>query len=100
MKEKVDKKIIQIQDATQLDFLEQIRELELEQRCAIEYKEDISYKGVELLVRKLAQVSEYKVSLTYGDVGISIFKHNLEKRFILSIIALLQLLKKGNMKRI
>ena len=74
MKEKVDKKIIQIQDATQLDFLEQIRELELEQRCAIEYKEDISYKGVELLVRKLAQVSEYKVSLTYGDVGISIFK--------------------------
>ena len=69
MKEKVDKKIIQIQDATQL-----------EQRCAIEYKEDISYKGVELLVRKLAQVSEYKVSLTYGDVGISIFKHNLEKK--------------------
>ena len=80
MKEKVDKKIIQIQDATQLDFLEQIRELEFEQRCAIEYKEDISYKGVELLVRKLAQVSEYKVSLTYGDVGISIFKHNLEKK--------------------
>ena len=35
MKEKVDKKIIQIQDATQLDFLEQIRELEFEQRCAI-----------------------------------------------------------------
>ena len=80
MKEKVDKKIIQIQDATQLDFLEQIRELEFEQRCAIEYKEDISYKGVELLVRKLAQVSEYKVFLTYGDVGISIFKHNLEKK--------------------
>ena len=80
MKEKVDKKIIQIQDATKLDFLEQIRELEFEQRCAIEYKEDISYKGVELLVRKLAQVSEYKVSLTYGDVGISIFKHNLEKK--------------------
>ena len=51
MKEKVDKKIIQIQDATQLDFLEQIRELEFEQRCAIEYKEDVSYKGVELLVR-------------------------------------------------
>ena len=76
----IDEKIIQIQDATQLDFLEQIRELELEQRCAIEYKEDISYKGVELLVRKLAQVSEYKVSLTYGDVGISIFKHNLEKK--------------------
>ena len=80
MKEKVDKKIIQIQDATQLDFLEQIREVDFEQRCAIEYKEDISYKGVELLVRKLAQVSEYKVSLTYGDVGISIFKHNLEKK--------------------
>ena len=80
MKEKVDKKISQIQDATQLDFLEQIRELEFEQRCAIEYKEDISYKGVELLVRKLAQVSEYKVFLTYGDVGISIFKHNLEKK--------------------
>ena len=35
---------------------------------------------MELLVRKLAQVSEYKVSLTYGDVGISIFKHNLEKK--------------------
>ena len=35
---------------------------------------------MELLVRKLAQVSEYKVFLTYGDVGISIFKHNLEKK--------------------
>lgn len=80
MQNKVDKKITQIQDAIQLDFLEQIRELDFEQRCAIEYKEVISYKDVELLVRKLAQVSEYKVSLTYGEVGISVCKKNLEDK--------------------
>ena len=61
MKEKVDKKIIQIQDATQLDFLEQIRELEFEQRCAIEYKEDISYKGVELLA--IVEEGQYEKNL-------------------------------------
>ena len=80
MQEKINNKIFQIQDATKLDLLENIRELDFEQRCVIEYKENISYRDVELLVRKLAKISQYKVSLTYGDVGISIFKHNLEKK--------------------
>ena len=80
IEEKINKKIFQIQDAVQLDFLDQIREIDFEQRCVIEYKENISYKGVELLVRKLAKVSEYKVSLTYGDVGISISKDNLKNK--------------------
>lgn len=80
IQQKINKKILQIQDAVQLDFLDQIREIDFEQRCVIEYKENISYKGVELLVRKLAKVSEYKVSLTYGDVGISISKDNLKNK--------------------
>ena len=80
IQQKINKKIFQIQDAVQLDFLDQIREIDFEQRCVIEYKENISYKGVELLVRKLAKVSEYKVSLTYGDVGISISKDNLKNK--------------------
>lgn len=81
MEEKIDKKIIQIQDATQFEFIEEIRELDFEQRYTVEYKEDTSYKHVELLVRKLAQVSEYKVGLTYGEVGVSISKKNLENKF-------------------
>ena len=60
----INKKISQIKDATRRDFLNEIRELDFDQRCVIEYKENISYEGVELLVRKLAQVSSYKVSLT------------------------------------
>ena len=77
----INKKISQIKDATQRDILNQIRELDFEQRCVIEYREKISYKDVELLVRKLAQVSSYKVCLTYGDVGISVSKKNLENQF-------------------
>lgn len=80
IQQKINKKIFQIKDAVQLDFLDQIREIDFEQRCVIEYKENISYKGVELLVRKLAKVSEYKVSLTYGDVGISVSKDNLKNK--------------------
>ena len=80
IQQKINKKIFQIQDAVQLDFLDQIREIDFEQRCVIEYKENISYKVFELLVRKLAKVSEYKVSLTYGDVGISISKDNLKNK--------------------
>ncbi|MGM9535572.1 MAG: MerR family transcriptional regulator [Intestinibacter sp.] len=80
MQMSINKKISQIKDATQRDILNQIRELDFEQRCVIEYREKISYKDVELLVRKLAQVSSYKVSLTYGDVGISVSKENLEKQ--------------------
>ena len=80
MQEKINNKIFQIQDATKLDLLENIRELDFEQRCVIEYKENISYTDVELLVRKLAKISQYKVSLTYGDVGISISKENLKNK--------------------
>lgn len=80
MEEKIDKKIIQIQDATQFKFIDEIRELDLEQRCTVEYREDTSHKDVELLVRKLAQVSEYKIGLTYGEVGVSISKKNLEDK--------------------
>ena len=80
MQMSINKKISQIKDATQRDILNQIRELDFEQRCVIEYREKISYKDVELLVRKLAQVSSYKVCLTYGDVGISVSKENLEKQ--------------------
>ena len=43
-------------------------------------RENISYTDVELLVRKLAKISQYKVSLTYGDVGISISKENLKNK--------------------
>ena len=77
----INKKISQIKDATQLDILDQIREFDFNQRCVIEYREKISYKDVELLVRKLAQVSSYKVCLTYGDVGISVSKENLKNEF-------------------
>ena len=63
-----------------LEYQKHIIDEKISELRQMKEKVDISYKGVELLVRKLAQVSEYKVSLTYGDVGISIFKHNLEKK--------------------
>lgn len=81
MKNNINRKIFQIKDATKRDILNQIRELDFEQRCVVEYRENISYKGVELLVRKLAKVSSYKICLTYGDVGISVSKENLQNEF-------------------
>ncbi len=80
IQDKIGKKIAQIQDATKFDFLDKIRALELEERTVVKYDETISYEDVELLVRKLAKVSEYKVSLTYGDVGISVSSENLRNR--------------------
>lgn len=81
MQHNINRRISQIEDATRRDVLDQIRELEFDDRYAIEYKEKISYKDVELLVRKLAQVSSYKICLTYGDVGISVSKENLQNQF-------------------
>ena len=81
MQHNINRRLSQIEDATRRDVLDQIRELEFDDRYAIEYKEKISYKDVELLVRKLAQVSSYKICLTYGDVGISVSKENLQNQF-------------------
>ena len=81
MQHNINRRISQIEDATRRDVLDQIRELEFDDRFSIEYKEKISYKDVELLVRKLAQVSSYKICLTYGDVGISVSKENLQNQF-------------------
>lgn len=79
MKKNVNKKITQIQDATQRDLINSIRELELDERCIVEYREKVSYEDIALLIRKVAQVSSYKVYLTYGEVGVTISKENLEQ---------------------
>lgn len=79
MKKNVNKKITQIQDATQRDLINNIRELELDERCIVEYREKVSYEDIALLIRKVAQVSSYKVYLTYGEVGVTISKENLEQ---------------------
>lgn len=81
MKKNVNKKIKQIQDATQGDLLDKVREIEIDQRNIVEYREKASYENVALLIRKLAQASSYKVYLTYGEVGVTISKENLEKEF-------------------
>lgn len=79
MKKNVNKKITQIQDATQGDLIDNIRELELEERRIVEYRERASCQDTALLIRKVAQVSSYKIYLTYGEVGLTISKENLEK---------------------
>lgn len=77
---RINKKIYQIKDATNHDLLNHINEIYFKQRCVIQYREKISYKTVELSVRNLARASDYKVVLTYGDVGISISKEDLIRK--------------------
>lgn len=79
MKKNVNKKITQIQDATQGDLIDNIRELEIDERHIVEYREKASCQDIALLIRKVAQVSSYKIYLTYGEVGVTISKENLDK---------------------
>jgi len=80
IQENINKKIFQIKDATRLDVLNKIIEIDYEERCVIRHREKFSYENVELEIRKLAKSSSYKICLTYGYVGISVSKEDLENR--------------------
>lgn len=81
IKQKINNKILQIKDSTRSDLLGIIREVEFDNRHVIQLKNSIkTYYDLELSLRKLTKMSEKKISLTYGIVGVSISKENLKKR--------------------
>lgn len=81
IKQKINNKILQIKDSTIIDLLGIIREVEFDDRYAIQLKNSIKTDyDLELSLRKLTKMSEKKMSLTYGIVGVSISKDNLKER--------------------
>ncbi|MEG0855203.1 MAG: MerR family transcriptional regulator [Terrisporobacter sp.] len=81
IKQKIDTKIIQIKDSTRNDLLECIREIDFDERQALQLRNSIkSNYDIELSLRKLAQLSENNIYLTYGIVGVSIAREKLIDR--------------------
>ncbi len=81
IKQRINNKILQIKDSTRIDLLGTIRELDFDDRHVIELKNSIkTCYDLELSLRKLTKMSEKKISLTYGIVGVSISKENLKAR--------------------
>lgn len=81
IKHKINNKIVQIKDSTRIDLLEQIREIDSDERQAVRLRHSIKTDyDIELSLRKLIQMSENKIFLTYGIVGVSISREDLINR--------------------
>lgn len=81
IKHKINNKIIQIKDSTRSDLLGVIREIDFEERHAIQLRSSIkSDYDIEWCLRKLTKMSQQHIPLTYGMVGISISKEKLIER--------------------
>ena len=81
IKQKINNKIIQIKDSTRNDLLCVIREINFNERHVIQLRNSIKTNyDIELSLRKLTKMSENKISLTYGMVGVSISKEKLDDR--------------------
>lgn len=79
IKYKIEKKIHQMEDAINTDYIDEIRELDLEERKIVRLKErNISYQDIGIYVRELVKESREKVSLSYGMVGLFIDKENFK----------------------
>ena len=80
IKHKINNKIEQIKNSTRSDLINIIREVEFEERQALRFRNSIKTDyDIELSLRKLTKMSDSKIFLTYGLVGISIAKEDLLK---------------------
>ena len=78
IKQKINKKIIQIKDSTRNDLLEIIREVDFNERQAVRLRHSIKTDyDIEFSLRKLIKMSGNKIFLTYGLVGVSISRDDL-----------------------
>ena len=78
IKQKINNKIIQIKDSRRADLIGTIREVDFEERQAVRLRHSIRTDyDIELSLRKLTKMSENKIFLTYGIVGISISRDDL-----------------------
>lgn len=78
IKQKINNKIIQIKDSKRIDLLGVIREVNFDERQAIRLRHSIKTDyDIEFSLRKLIQMSENKIFLTYGLVGVSIAREDL-----------------------
>ena len=78
IKQKINKKIIQIKDSTRNDLLETIREVDFNERQAVRLRHSIKTDyDIEFSLRKLIKMSDNKIFLTYGLVGVSISRDDL-----------------------
>lgn len=69
---------MQIKDSTREDLLEVIREIDFDERQAVRLRHSIKTDyDIELSLRKLTKMSENKIFLTYGAVGVSIARQDL-----------------------
>ena len=81
IKQKINNKIMQIKDSTRNDLLGVIREIDFDERQAVRLRHSIKTDyDIELSIRKLTKMSENKIFLTYGIVGVSIAREDLIKR--------------------
>lgn len=81
IKHKINNKIVQIRDSTRHDLLGVIREVDFNERQAVRLRHSIKTDyDIELSLRKLTKMSENKIFLTYGIVGISISREDLIER--------------------
>lgn len=81
IKQKINKKIIQIKDSTRNDLLETIREVDFNERQAVRLRHSIKTDyDIEFSLRKLIKMSDNKIFLTYGLVGVSISRDDLIDR--------------------
>lgn len=78
IKHKINNKIMQIKDSTREDLLGVIREIDFDERQAVRLRHSIKTDyDIELSLRKLTKMSENKIFLTYGAVGVSIAREDL-----------------------
>ena len=81
IKQKINKKIIQIKDSTRNDLLETIREVDFNERQAVRLRHSIKTDyDIEFSLRKLIKMSDNKIFLTCGLVGVSISRDDLIDR--------------------
>ena len=81
IKQKINKKIIQIKESTRNDWLETIREVDFNERQAVRLRHSIKTDyDIEFSLRKLIKMSDNKIFLTYGLVGVSISRDDLIDR--------------------
>lgn len=81
IQQKIQNRISKINDAKDYKKLNEIREINFEDRSIVVLREKIkTSKDLELSIRKLENAAHKKSSIFLGKVGVSISKDNLNKR--------------------
>lgn len=78
IKKKIENRLQQINYARQYDILDEIREIEFDEREVVMLKEKVkSNRDLEISIRDLENKTKKNASIFNGKVGVSISKHNL-----------------------